>query len=268
MVALALRERDRPRERRRRVSVSMQGLALIAVTLALVQLGVHRLSADRSAMLLAPVFAAVVIASSATGHALRSPWVVASGLGRALLLLAVVLVAGLQRGTMDLGELARAQALLPIEWPLLSTPAAPAFALLLSLSLPPAAPTSAGVGTRIVNRATEILVSALVVLCMAGGPGEPTALGTGLFVVRGVVVFGGLWWARAVLGRLSWRRRWACVLGALVWSGATSLWVLGGGASDGLGRAAAELWLAALAVGLVLQLRPRAQAPMQAELAL
>jgi|GEM_PF-2276949 len=268
VVALVLRERDRAASGRSRPPLSLQGLALVALTHALLQLGVHRLSADRLPMLLAPVVAAVVIASSATGHALRSPSIVASALGRALLLLGVVLVAALGLGTMDLGELERAQALAPTEWTLLATPAAPALMVLLAMSLPPAAPSSAGIATRILNRATEILVSAVIVLCLAGGRGEPTTLGAGLFTVRGVVVFGCLWWTRAVLSRWSWRARGVAVLGALTITLGTLAFELGPDRAIGVARASSELWLAALVVAVLLQLRPRPQPALHADLAL
>lgn len=184
------------------------------------------------------------------------------------MLLGVVLVAALGLGTMDLGELERAQALAPTEWTLLATPAAPALMVLLAMSLPPAAPSSAGIATRILNRATEILVSAVIVLCLAGGRGEPTTLGAGLFTVRGVVVFGCLWWTRAVLSRWSWRARGVAVLGALTITLGTLAFELGPDRAIGVARASSELWLAALVVAVLLQLRPRPQPALHADLAL
>jgi hypothetical protein len=203
-----------------------------------------------------------------TGYALKSPWVVASGFARALALLGAVLLAALNRGTMDLGELERAQTLLPTEWTLLATPAAPAFMVLLALSLPPAAPHAAPLGARILNRASEIAVSALVVLCLAGGRGETNALGVALFVARGLLVFASLWWTRAALSRWPWRARGAVAIGALAFVLATIGLAPDPDRAMGLGRAAAELWIAALAAFALLQLRPRPQPALHVELAL
>ncbi len=266
IVALALAERDRPARRRARTRISPQGLLLVAAALALLQRCAHGLDADRMSMLLAPVFAAVVIATSVTGHALRSPWVVASGFARALGLLGVVLLSALGRGTIDLEELERTQSLAPTDWALLATPVAPALVVLLALSLPPAAPATASLGARILNRATEIAVSALVVLCLAGGRGSETPLGILSFCVRGLLVFGCLGWTRATLGRWPWQGR---ALAALLSLGAAiGAAVLRPDPGAGWSEGAAEVWLAALAIVALLQLRPRPEPALHAELAL
>jgi len=269
VLALLLRARPTPPARPARKVIA--GVLAIAAGLALVHALLPLADVDRFAELLGPASFVLVLSAGAAGVASSPAGAaglggIARGLGAVLALLAAVASVTLAAGVSELSELAASQSLWPVGWALLGTPIAPALLVLLAAAMPAEAE---GRRARLVALGHELALLAVVVPCLAGGPGPSGPLGALAFVGRGLVLLVVL---RGVAGWLATLRRplraAALALGLglaalppLAALGLTPALLTGALSEEALGRAAAEVWAAALALGAVVLLLARPAAP-------
>jgi hypothetical protein len=269
VLGLLLRARPSPPARPARKTIA--GALAIGGGLALVHALLPRADVDRFSELLGPASFVMVLAAAAGSVARRATHGaslsgVARGLGGVLAVLGAVASVTLAAGVSELSELAASQSLWPVGWALLATPVAPGLIVLLGAAMPAEAE---GRRARLAALGHELALLSVVIPCLAGGPGPDGPLGTIAFVGRGmlllVVLRGVAAWLAALTGPL---RAATLALGlglaavpALAALGLTPPLLSAALSAEALGRAAAEVWAAALALGALVLVLARRPAP-------
>jgi hypothetical protein len=271
LVAIALLLRARPSPPARPARKVLAGALAIAAGLALVHALLLHADVDRFSELLGPASFVMVLAQGAAGMARAAAsgaglGGVARGLGGVLALLAAVASVTLGAGVSELGELEASQSLWPVGWALLATPVAPGLLVLLGAAMPT---ETEGRRARLAALGHELALLAVVIPCLAGGPGPSGPLGTLAFVGRGMVLLVVLRGVAAWLATLTAPRAaltFALGLGLAALPPLTALGLSptllsSALAEAALGRAAAEVWAATFALGAIVLLLARPAAP-------